>query len=291
MTGLALPSSSSRTSSARRVRRRPSSRRQRAGELPGRPATTCPKRNSSSSTSARSPARVGAGQQRLDAEPLGRRRAAPTAPTSGRRPARRAGRAPRRRSCRRSMSPSRPARSVAGAGRVGQRPPQPRLAPQQAATERISSAVAATAAGSAPRGVRVEALGRGRVRLPAGGLHQRAPRALEIGSGTARRCPCAAPRRPATHRRSCWPGRPRACRPRCAARARWSARSAASCSLPGRDDPVGLLPRLGEDVLPDALGVGPGLVADRRPRCAPRRAAPGTARAAGSPRPGPPRRA
>ncbi len=82
--------------------------------------------------------------------------------------------------------------------------------------------------------------------------------------GSARRCPAGGPRRPATRRRSGWPGRPRARRSRPAARARpWPA-AACSCSCPAammRSASSRAWASISSRI---AAGVGAGLVADLR---------------------------
>ena len=172
--GLALPSSRSRTSSARCADRRRSGRRaprRAAGRRrrSGRSGTARPRRRrgrrraSALASSASTPSRSTRVEQ-----------LAPAA-TSGRRPA------PRSRSSapRADLAGQQRAEQlgpvVAGAGRVGQRPAQPRLAPQQAGhgEDLVGDRGQPRRLGAA--GERVEPLGRGRVRLPADGLHQRRP--------------------------------------------------------------------------------------------------------------------
>ena len=157
------------------------------------------------------------------------RRAAPRAPTSGRRPAWRQVQRLGADLAAQQLA-EQPGAVRTGAGRVGERPAQPRLPPQQ-----VGDGEEVVGGGGHRRrlraaDVRVEALGRDLYDSRLAACISGPPRSRGC-SGTGRRCPCGAPRRRGTRRRSCWPGRPRSCRPRCAARARWwpARRRAAPC--------------------------------------------------------------
>ena len=131
------------------------------------------------------------------------------------------------------------------------------------ATDRISSAIVARCAAVASAVVRGELLRRLGVRLAAdGGRHQRRPPGgVQLVDEPVDRAPAAGL---VGERLTDDPaGQVDGQRAHLGAQVANDALALrGELVAPGGDDPVGLLPRLGEDVLTDALRVGPGLVPD-----------------------------